>query len=106
MRDMQTSRIEADVSISERRRRAAPSRPTTRVRRRRTRRLGHTRYGYAKGPARFVTGIAVIVALATAAFGVEAYVRAGHEQKRITALQADLAGLKQRITADEDGAAS
>jgi predicted phage tail protein len=55
---------------------------------------------------RFVTGVAVIVALATAAFGVEAYMRAGHQQARITALQSDLARLQQRMTADEHSAAS
>jgi len=58
------------------------------------------------GPARFVTGVAVIVALATATFGVEAYVRAGHQQTRITALQADLASLQARVAADEHGVAS
>jgi hypothetical protein len=57
------------------------------------------------GPARFVTGVAVIVALATAAFGIEAYVRAGHQQTRIAILQADLAHLQQRVAADEHGAA-
>ena len=57
-------------------------------------------------PARFVAGVAVMVALATAAFGVEAYVRAGHDQARIAALQADLAGLQRRVNADERGAAS
>jgi hypothetical protein len=49
--------------------------------------------------------VAVIIALATAAFGVEAYVRAGHQQARITALQADLARLQQRVSADEHSAA-
>ncbi len=48
----------------------------------------------------------MIVALATAAFGVEAYVRAGHQQTRITALQADLTRLEQRVAVDEHGAAS
>jgi hypothetical protein len=52
-----------------------------------------------------VTGVAVIVAVAAGAFGIEAYVRAGHEQKRLTALQADLAGLQRRVDADEHGAA-
>jgi hypothetical protein len=50
--------------------------------------------------------VAVIVALATAAFGIEAYVRAGHEQTRIAALQADLTNLQQRVATDEHGAAS
>jgi hypothetical protein len=53
-----------------------------------------------------VTGVAVIVALATAAFGIEAYVRAGHQQTRIIALQADLARLQQRVSSDEHGAAT
>jgi hypothetical protein len=53
-----------------------------------------------------VTGVAVIVAVATAAFGIEAYVRSGHEQARIAALQSDLAGLQHRVNADEHGAAS
>jgi hypothetical protein len=50
---------------------------------------------------RFVTGMAVIVAVAVGAFGIEAYARAGHEQARIVALQAAVAGLQQRVTADE-----
>jgi len=71
------------------------------------RQIRHARRGaYAPGPARFVTGVAVIIALATAAFGVEAYVRAGHEQARIAALQTALSGLQQRVAADENGAAS
>jgi hypothetical protein len=53
-----------------------------------------------------VTGVVAIVAVATAVFGIEAYVRAGHEQQRITALQADMAGLQRRMSADEHGAAS
>jgi hypothetical protein len=47
----------------------------------------------------------MIVAIATATFGVEAYVRAGHEQSRIAALQSDLAGLQRRVAADEQAAA-
>jgi hypothetical protein len=73
---------------------------------RRARWVRPARRAYPLGPARFVTGVAVIVALATAAFGVEAYVRAGHQQTRITALQADLNRLQQRVAADEHGAAS
>jgi hypothetical protein len=48
----------------------------------------------------------MLVAVATAAFGVEAYVRAGREQSRIASLQADMSGLRQRLAADEHGAAS
>jgi hypothetical protein len=51
-------------------------------------------------------GVVVVIAVATATFGVQAYVRAGHEQARITALQTDVAGLQQRLAADEHAAAS
>jgi hypothetical protein len=54
---------------------------------------------------RFLTGLALIIALAMATVGIQAYVRAGHQQARITALQADLAGLQGRIAADERSAA-
>ncbi len=105
---MPTSRVGADVGIAERRRRGAPPRSGTRAARRGrgSRRIGPARYGYTRGAARFVAGVAMIVALATAAFGVEAYVRAGHDQARIASLQADLAGLQRRVDADEHGAAS
>jgi hypothetical protein len=105
---MQTSRVGADVGIAERRHRGAPPSARTRTARRvrGSRRVGPRRYGYPRGAARFVAGVAVMVALATAAFGVEAYVRAGHDQARIAALQADLAGLQRRVNADERGAAS
>jgi hypothetical protein len=53
-----------------------------------------------------VTGLALIVALAMATVGIEAYVRAGHQQARITALQVELAGLQRRVDADENGAAA
>jgi hypothetical protein len=54
----------------------------------------------------FVLGVAVIVAAAAGTFGIQAYVRAGHEQVRIDALQAAVAGLQQRAAADEHAAAS
>lgn len=101
---MQTSRVTADVTTAGRRRRGAPPRPASATARQ-ARPVRRAR-AYPLGPARFVTGVAVIVALATAAFGVEAYVRARHQQARITALQADLTRLEQRVAADEHGAAS
>ncbi|MGH2885722.1 MAG: hypothetical protein ACRDPA_23985 [Solirubrobacteraceae bacterium] len=64
------------------------------------------RHGYSLGPARFVMGVVVVVAVATAAFGVQAYVRAGHDQTRIAALQADLTSLQQRVAGDEHAAAN
>jgi hypothetical protein len=67
------------------------------VRRRRT--------SHAQGKLRFATGIVLVVALATAAFGVEGYVRASRSERRVTALQADLANLRQRVGADERAAA-
>ncbi len=51
-------------------------------------------------------GVVVVVAVAAGTFGIQAYVRAGHEQLRITALQADLTQLQQRVITDEHGAAS
>jgi hypothetical protein len=95
---MQTSRVVADVTTVGQRRRGVPPSSAAAA--------ATTRRGYPLGPARFVTGVAVIVALATAAFGIEAYVRAGHEQTRIAALQGDLASLEQRVADDERGAAS
>ncbi len=103
MTDMQTSRVMADVTTARRRRGAPPSSVSAAARRARW--VSPARRAYPLGPARFVTGVAVIIALATAAFGVEAYVRAGHQQTRITALQADLARLQQRVTTDEHSAA-
>jgi hypothetical protein len=100
---MQTSRAMADVTTAEPRRPGVPQRSVAPAARRRVKRRPRA---YPLGPARFVTGVAVIVALATAAFGVEAYVRAGHEQTRIAALQADLTTLQQRVASDEHGAAS
>ena len=101
---MQTSHVVADVSTAGARRRGAPPRSSSETVRRAPR-VRAARRAYPLGPARFVTGVAVIVALATAAFGIEAYVRAGHQQTRISALQADLARLQQRVTTDEHGAA-
>lgn len=102
---MQTSHVVADLTTAGRRRRGAPPSSVSAAARR-ARWVRPARRAYPLGPARFVTGVAVIVALATAAFGVEAYVRAGHQQTRITALQADLSRLQQRVAADEHGAAS
>lgn len=99
---MQTSRVMADATTVGRRRRGARDIPP-RSAARRAPRVRHRRHAYAIGPVRFVTGVAVIVALATAAFGIEAYRRVGHEQARITALQADLASLQQRVAGDEHG---
>lgn len=104
MTDMQTSRVMADVTTARRRRGAPPSSVSAAARKARW--VRPARRAYPLGPARFVTGVAVIIALATAAFGVEAYVRAGHQQTRITALQADLSRLQQQVTADEQSAAS
>jgi hypothetical protein len=100
---MQTSRVVADVTTAGMRRPAAPP-SSVAAAARRARWVRPARRAYPLGPARFVTGVAVIVALATAAFGIEAYVRAGHQQTRITALQADLARLQQQVAADEHGA--
>jgi hypothetical protein len=105
MKQTQTGHVAADVVTGERRRRGAPQRGNRSAARRRSagRRARRTN---PRGGVYFVTGVAVIVAIATATFGIEAYVRSGHEQSRIATLQADLAGLQQRVAVDEHGAAS
>jgi cytochrome bd-type quinol oxidase subunit 1 len=102
---MQTGRVVADVAATGQRRRGAPPSSVSAAARR-ARRVRHPPRAYPLGPARFVTGMAVIVALATAAFGVKAYVRAGHQETRIAALQGDLARLQQRVAGDEQAAAT
>ncbi len=72
---------------------------------RRTPRVKRRRTVHAQGRLRFVTGIVLIIALATAVFGVEAYKRAARSEQRVAALQADLASLEQRVTGDERAAA-
>ena len=102
MTQIQTRRVGADAAIVERKRRGAPP-GVGRVPRARRRRRG--RSGYPLPQVRFVTGLALIVALAMATVGIQAYVRAGHQQARITALQTELAGLQRRISTDETVAA-
>lgn len=101
---MQSSHAGADVITAGRRRRGAPPRslPATGRRQPGVRRA---RDRYSRGPARFVMGVVVVIAVATATFGVQAYVRAGHQQARITTLQAEVAVLEQRIASDEHAAA-
>jgi hypothetical protein len=73
---------------------------------RRARRARRVRIGYPLPQVRFVTGLALVAALAMATVGIEAYARAGRQQARITVLQSELAGLQRRIAADEAGAAT
>jgi hypothetical protein len=61
---------------------------------------------YPQGRLRFVTGLALIIALVAAAFAAEGWTRDSRAQSRIAALQADVSALQQRIGADEHGAAS
>lgn len=100
MREMRSSHFTAEVGTAGRRLRQAPRAPEPGVGSR-ARRARYARRGYPQGRVRFVTGMAMILAVAVGTFGIEAYVRAGHEQARIAVLQADLAGLQQRIAADE-----
>lgn len=58
-----------------------------------------------QGRLRFVTGIVLVIALATGVVGVEGYVRASRSGRRVAALQAELASLQQRVGADERAAA-
>jgi hypothetical protein len=72
---------------------------------RQTPRVKRTRTGRAQGPLRFATGVVLIVAIATAVFGVEAYKRAARSEQRVAMLQSDLASLEQRVAGDERAAA-
>ncbi len=72
---------------------------------RRTPRVKRRRTAHAQGTLRFVTGIVLIVAIATAIFGVEAYKRAARSERRVAALQAELSSLGQRVAGDERAAA-
>jgi hypothetical protein len=58
-----------------------------------------------QGRLRFATGIVLVIALGTAAFGIEGYMRASRSQQRVAALQADVASLGLRVGADERAAA-
>lgn len=102
---MQRSHVGANGVIAEEHRATAPPRgrapASPRVRQAR-----RARPGYPLPRVRFVTGLALIIALAMATVGIQAYVRAGHQQARITVLQAELAGLQRQVDADEQGAAS
>ena len=85
------------VSDTETYRARSGARPTPRVKRRGT--------VHPQGKLRFATGIVLVIALVTAAFGVEAYMRASRSERRVAALEADVAGLQQRIGVDERAAA-
>jgi hypothetical protein len=87
MSETQSGRVGFDLGVAERRHR-------------------RVRSAYPQGGARFVTGVAVIVTIASATFGVQAYVRAGHEQSRVAALEAEVTGLEGRLTNDERAAAA
>jgi hypothetical protein len=107
MSEMQTGHVGSDVVIGERRRGgASPRAGRVGAGRRRRSDVRRARGNSPHAGALFVTGVAVIVAAAAGTFGIQAYVRAGHEQSRLAALQADVAALQQRVAVDEHGAAS
>jgi hypothetical protein len=72
---------------------------------RRAPRMRRRRILHTQGKLRFASGIVLMIALVTAGFGVEAYMRAARSEHRVAALQADLASLQQRVSADERTAA-
>jgi cell division protein FtsB len=72
---------------------------------RRTPRVKRRPTVHAQGRLRFVTGLVLIIALATAIFGVEAYKRAARSEQHVAALQAELSSLGQRVADDERAAA-
>lgn len=86
MSETQSGRVGVGLGMAERRRR-------------------RVRSTYPAAGARFVTGVAVVVTIASTSFGVQAYVRAGHEQARVATLEAEVTGLQGRLAGDERAAA-
>lgn len=102
--DTDISRAGADAVTAER--------PSRRVAARRSRpqarRTPHGRRRPAaqpRGVLRFATGVVLIIAIATAVFGVGAYNRAARSEQHVSALEAELASLQQRVAGDERAAA-
>jgi hypothetical protein len=60
---------------------------------------------YPQSRLRFVTGLALIIAVAAAAFAAEGLTQDSRSRSRIAVLQAELTTLQQRMGADEHGAA-
>jgi len=56
--------------------------------------------------SRFVGGVLLMVALTAGAFGVDGLIQASHERSHVAALQSQVTSLQQRLSADEQGAAS
>ncbi len=75
--------------------------PRAHSRARRAPRVRRKRTLHTQGKLRFASGVMLMIALVTAGFGVDAYLRADRSQQRVVALQADLASLQQRVSADE-----
>lgn len=105
MTETQTRRVGTDAVIADRGRGGGTPPPRRRPQGSRERPVRPARRGLPLPRVRFVTGLALIVALAMATVGIQAYVRAGHQQSRITALQGELGRLQHRIEADEVRAA-
>jgi hypothetical protein len=105
MNDTQTGGLGSDAATAQgarprvppRRKRSAPPRGPG-VRRARAR--------YPQRALRFVTGGALMIAFAAAAFGAEGLMQASRSQSRLSALQANLASLQLRVGADEQAMAS
>jgi hypothetical protein len=56
--------------------------------------------------SRFLGGVLLMVALTASGFGVEGLIQASHERSHVSALQAQVTSLTQRLAADEQGVAS
>jgi hypothetical protein len=103
---MHGRRFGSNAATSERRPRRAPQRPTDPARPRRASGARRDRAAFRESRLLFATGVALIIALAAAAFGAEELTQASSSQSRLAALQAELASLQSRVSIDERGAAS
>jgi hypothetical protein len=104
MRETTSSRGGSDVATAEPMpwRAPAPGRRPSVPRAARTR----PRPGTPRAGSRFVAGVLLMAAVAGGAFGVEGLIQASSARTRVTALQAQLTSLEQRVGADEQDAAS
>jgi hypothetical protein len=101
---MKASRAGTDLAAPE----PAPWRTPSRREREPVRRASgaRRRRGGSRAGIRFASGVVLVVALALAGFGAEGLMAASRAQSRVSALQAELTTLQQRVAADEHGAAS
>jgi hypothetical protein len=105
MSEMNSRRAGSGAATAERPARRVPSRPTTRAAAR-TQGFSRASGAYSQNRLRFVTGIALVIAVVAGVIGYEGFAQASRSQKRLAALQGELSAFQRRLSADEAGVAS